>query len=740
MYISKEFLSHPNRRYIEHISNIAKSFNDIEHKIVAEYHDLGKLSNRFQEYISLKQREGERLKEFEKRRDRLKTTHTLESAYLYFSNADRDNINFLANFFAILKHHTSLPNIKRDMRDYLAIIDSYMDSGRLERIEDIAKKVNIKVCKDIYEFIDFFDELEDREFYQNLDEFFRFKERYSKLILADKFEAIFNRFYKNIDYLKDKKIDEYLKNIEDTISKKPKNRFRESVREEIFKNYKNSKESNIYIIKAPTGVGKTFIGLELALKISKRYRKRRVITAIPFTSIIDQTYQVYREILGDVLKYHHLTKYENSDRDELKPFGKEIFLSDIWHEHFIVTTFNQILYTLFSHHNRDNLRLETLRDSVIIIDEIQNIPRVLIDNVSKTFELFAKRYNIHFIIMSATLPSIKSILKESCQLSSDWFYKQKTNRYRLSFKSDIKSFEDLAENINSQRVSTICVVNTIEKAKILFGMVDGEERVDKFLLTTHQIPLHRQEIIIEIKEALNSGKAIKLISTQLIEAGVDLDFNIGYREFSPFGSIVQMAGRVNREGRNGVCDVFIFDFLNMDRLPYRAIDLQEEKILNWLETPIEEIEILENIDRYFEIVKSETTNINLIEKMKNLEFEDLKILLDENFMPNQPWKVSLFIEQRENHFKEFIEKREELLNSDIDKFEAISRVKELEKDLGEYTINISFKLIQELNRKYPISQMFGRYILPFGNPTYTKYRGFNLELSSFEESFNELFS
>ncbi len=89
------------------------------------------------------------------------------------------------------------------------------------------------------------------------------------------------------------------------------------------------------------------------------------------------------------------------------------------HEHFIVTTFNQLLNTIFSNHNRDNLRLETLRDSVIIVDEVQNIPRVLISSVVKVFEMFAKEYNIHFIIMSATMPSFDGLLTNSIVLSED---------------------------------------------------------------------------------------------------------------------------------------------------------------------------------------------------------------------------------------------------------------------------------------------------------------------------------
>jgi len=119
-----------------------------------------------------------------------------------------------------------------------------------------------------------------------------------------------------------------------------------------------------------------------------------------------------------------------------------------------------------------------------------------------------------------------------------------------------------------------------------------------------------------------------------------------------------------------------------------------------------------------------------------LEFFSLFELLNENFMPNQPWKVSLFIEVRDNQFNEYIEKRNNILNnSNYDTFEAMNRVKNLEKDLGSYTITVSNKLIEKLAQNYPLTEKFGRFILKYNNPTYEKYRGFNPEYTAFEEMF-----
>jgi len=733
MQVADTFFSHPDKNYNDHIDNISQSFDDENHKVVANYHDLGKLSDKFQIYISLKKRENEEPEDFEKRRNRFKTTHTLESAYLYFCNEEDKDSNFLANFFAILKHHASLGDIDKEIKEYISVVD--IDTSRLLKIEDISKKSNILFENDLFMFKCFFKKKIEESIFK-IENFFLFKKRYSRLILADKFEAIFNKPYSNIQYLEETKIDRYIQNMVDIIA--TKNRFRNEAKEAIFKNYKKNQNSNIYLIKAPTGVGKTFIALELALSIAKeRGDKRRIITAIPFTSIIDQTHSEYENILGQnsVLKYHHLTKYkQDDDEQEQVKFSHKVFLTDIWHEHFIVTTFNQLLYMLFSNYNRDNVRLETLRDSVIIIDEVQNIPRVLLKSVSFVFNEFSKRYNIHFIIMSATMPSLEDSLDNSVLLSEDWFYKEKKNRYILSYVEHLGDYEVLSGAICKEKGSVLCVVNTIEKAKKLYKLIKS---TNCYLLTTHQTPQHRKEIIELIKSRLEYDEKIILISTQLIEAGVDLDFDVGYREFAPFASIIQMAGRVNREGKHKACEVIVFDYIEGKQAPYHAIDLQEEKIKKLLLPSLNEEDLLTDMDNYFLDIKYKTQNVDLVEKMKNLEFDSLKKLLDENFMPNQPWKVSLFIEQRANHFEEFRKKREALFDKYENKFDAMNYVKDLEKDLGLYTISINHNLLTRFKvEKDNIKEMFGRFILPFGSNYYTKEGGFNLDLTIEEEAFS----
>lgn len=736
MQISDVFNSHLQKSYNSHIKNIADSFDDDEQKEAASFHDLAKISQKFQDYINLDAKNFNSADEFEKARQKLKTTHTLESAFIYFFARANKDINFLANFFAILKHHSDLPDIDYFLSSIGSTKAKLID--RLKKIDEIAKRANLDIDIDIYDFVDYFLDLENElSKYYGLESFFIFKKRYSRLILADKFEAIFSESYQNLAVLNAKKIDHYIDRIKSLIATKKQDDYKDKAREIIFKNFNSNKDKKTFLIKAPTGIGKTFLALNLALEIARNGNKRRIITAIPFTSIIDQTHTEYQKIIADqdVLKYHHLTSYKSQNDDEQEQFMQKVFLADIWHENFIVTTFNQLFFTFFSNHNKDNLKLETLRDSVVIIDEIQNIPRVLLKSIAAAFNEFSKRYNIHFIVMSATMPHIAAELESFTELSEPILYKREKDRYEIIYEPNIKGLDDLVNEIlKHQDESALCVVNTISKAKKLYEALKNSSKKSVYLLTTHQIPLHRVQIIDEIKEKLEDGEKITLVATQLIEAGVDLSFDVGFREFAPIGAIIQAAGRVNRNATSSKpAKVVVFNYLDGKPFPYHDIDLQEEKIKEILARSIKESEIYQILESYFQSTKDETTSIDLLSLAKELKFQTLFDKFNANFMPKQDYKVSLFIEQYNGHFNEFLEKREALLVSGKDKFIILANIKKLEKELALYTIAVGKNMLGDI--KSYTREFFGRYILA-PSDFYNKFDGFLPELTAAEEVFD----
>jgi len=730
------FKSHPGKRYTDHIGRMLQSFDDLLFQEAVYCHDVVKLATPFQTYIGLERRDEENIEAFEKRRKGYKTTHALESAYIYYVINRREDVGFLMVYTAIANHHGALPDIAKMLQDIIAIPEKFNKSS----IKEVTSLLGLKEEKSFFTFQHFFfDKLRKQlSDFTTLDNAIKFKKLFSRLVLADRYEAVFDTPYKNLPYMGADEVRRDIKKIESYIANKKNSvlsstaEYRERLRHTVFERFDNNFDARFYILKAPTGAGKTLLALELALRIAEKRSIRRIITALPFTSIIDQTADVYASVLGEkrVLKYHHLTRYKAETADEKEQLAPKIFATDVWDAPFVVTTFNQFFYALFSNHNKDMLRLETLRDSVVILDEIQAIPRVLWRDLYKVLELYSERYDITFILMSATMPRIERYLPKVVELSEPWFYTDKQGRYTLLYEPDIDSLDTLSKRIGEQEgLSVLCVVNTIEKAKRLFMTLPGKAGENKFLLTTHQIPKHRKEIIEEISERLKNGEPVVLVATQLIEAGVDLDFDTGFREFAPFASIVQTAGRINREGRRECAELVVTNFLRFDDkeasiLPYNDIDLCQEEVGVILQESLKETDLLEKIETYYEEVVTRNSSINLVTLLESLDFATLWERFNANFMPSQPWKVSIVIET-DGFMFDVYEKERDRLNKEVeDVFERRALLKELEKEVAEHTIQVAESLIESIEkRQQTLPYRYGRYILPKGSLQYCRYTG-----------------
>ena len=730
------FWSHPGKRYVDHIKRMLQGFNDVLFQEAVYYHDVIKLATPFQTYIRLERKEEESIEAFERRRMGYKTTHALESAYIYYVVNRREDAGFLMVFTAIANHHGALP----DMAEMLQHIKTIPEKFNKSAIKEVTALLGLKEEESFFAFQHFFfhrlrKQLSD---FTTLHNAIKFKELFSRLVLADRYEAVFDAPYKNLPYKGADEVRRDIKKIESYIANKKKSvlsstaEYRERLRHTVFGRFNANSNVRFYVLKAPTGAGKTLLALELALRIAEKRSIRRIITALPFTSIIDQTADVYASVLSEkrVLKYHHLTRYKAETADEKEQLAPKIFAVDVWDAPFVVTTFNQLFYALFSNHNKDLLRLETLRESVVVLDEVQAIPRGLWRDLYKVLELYAKRYDITFILMSATMPRIERYLPQAIELSEPWFYTDKQGRYKLCYEPAINSLDALSKRIGEQEgLSVLCVVNTVEKAKHLFRILPGEIGKRKFLLTTHQIPKHRKEIIAEISERLKNGEPVVLVATQLIEAGVDLDFDTGFREFAPFASIVQTAGRINREGRRKSAELVVTAFLRVGEkkastLPYDGIDLRVDEVGAILQETPNETDLLEKIEIYYEAVAARTNSTDLIRKLEQLNFATLWEYFNNNFMPSQPWKVSLVVETDGFSFDAY-EKERDRLNKEVeDVFERRALLKELEKEVAEHTIQVAEDLIGSIEkRQQTLPYRYGRYILPKGSLQYSRYTG-----------------
>lgn len=703
--VDDKYLSHPNYSYNKHIQNIADSFDDSNHKVSAMFHDLGKLAEAFQTYID------------ESNPNNFKTTHSLESAFIYLSECyNKLDINTFPIFMSILKHHGNLENVNElskrlDFSEF--VLSNFPNINRT--ITEILEIIKLDNNFDLDECCDFFDtdNFVNKYYLSGLNTYFKIKEIFSRLIFADKYEAIFKESYHETTFTN---TGFYITKLLNLISNKHNNlsSIRNQARNDIIKKYKKNSDKRIFLIEAPTGIGKTFIALHLALEITKDKNKKRIINALPMTSIIDQTFKEYSEIFeSDILmKYHHLSfskEYFNPDKEKRNEEDfykqKDSFISKSWSEdNVIITTFNQLLNLFYSNKNRDLIKFWTLRDSVIILDEIQAIPRVLLKDFSQTINFLTKYLNIDFILMSATIPDIKGFIDKSllCELLDNKYYKLDfNNRYELRIDNSINNESKLVNEIlvkHKKGNSILAVLNTKKLAlKIFTELLELGLDDNLFLLSSLFIPKHRKKKLSDLKCALLKKKKIILISTQVVEAGVDLDFDIGFREFSPLYSIIQTAGRVNRENRIEVKDTAELIIIpELGYSPYHQNDILKEILSDLLKEKIRENDLLPLLKKYFEIaIKRTPPETLLIGKMENLEYENVIKIFNNHFMKSSPFLTTVFIEYEENLYNLFQEKLinlyNKLQNKDLkleEKMELKVSIKEIYKQISFYVINV----------------------------------------------------
>jgi CRISPR-associated endonuclease/helicase Cas3 len=740
--LSEELWSHPGIPYSRHVGNIAATFaDDKRHRICAECHDLGKLTEEFQKFIrSLKRKDS--------------TPHAFEGAFLYWAlhvAKKGFSASSFAIFWSILRHHGNLDDVDEVALHVLSNEDLLLEKRQNHqcRLSCILGKIEIAPnLPELEDFCDFFDSLEGTFVRDNalarFENYFIIKDQFSRLIFADKHEACFKQPFVPDD---SPSIEPYLRRLLEITGGKKNllSQVRNAASAEVVENWRREVKKKIFIIEAPTGIGKTFMSLRLGLEIMAATDARKLITALPMTSIIDQTFEAYRHVLGEdqLLKHHYLSspkqrQYDNGNEDENLRARKDEFLHQSWAaDTFIVTTFNQLLSAFYSHKNRDLVKFWCLRDAIVILDEVQAIPRDLLRDVTAAISYFAANLNTRFILMSATVPNIKALFPSEHMaelLSTSYFTKPFNNRYTLSYDSKIDDEQSLVKSIlkqQSRNRSVLCVVNTKKTARSLYELLKkstGPKHI--FLLSTLFTPFHRKHILRRIKEKLTLGMPVLLVSTQVIEAGVDLDFDCGYREFAPLYSIIQTAGRINRENRVDAKDPFLIVTKQLSKAtPYHQTDLISDEFEQLLKEPVPEKQLLPLLKKYFQVCLQRTSPEPILEKhMINLEFETTAKEFDKHFMPKIPSLASVFIEVRPGLANLFIDRHrtliEKLKGASLE--EALflkSRLKHLGRRMGQYTINVPAK---EAGIHGPVYENSEISLCPYDSAcagTYSKTKG-----------------
>ena len=703
-----EFWSHPNKLLENHIKNMISPGDEELDKQVKLYHDIAKLKNNFQIYIR------------DTSNDKLDKNHSFLSAYFFLLNSKFDEIPTLFGFLAIVSHHSDVLNLDRLVReDNKFLGDNFENSKELEYWEEVASAAkNIEIYSRLStskeEFLKKATSLQMfscRLIYRNFTnkDFIDFKSLYSNLVYSDKFEAIFNM-------PKQKTKDIPIDVLESDIQSLPPNKKRDTFRKFVLNNF--DENYKLFTLTAPTGYGKTLTALNFALK----FNKSRIIYALPFTSIIDQTYDIIAKIYKNsdisVSRAHHKTTIDEKNLTKEDRYSKIKFLMESFSGEINVTTLYQLIFALFGNKNKDNVKFNQLKNSVVIIDEAQAIPYNFRKDFILLCEIISQRLGTIFIFMSATMPVIKS---ENFKEISNLEYFSKQDRYVIKWL-DISSEEELLEKIcrAASDKNTLVVVNTIKKAQELF--VKLRDKFSCFCLNGYMYDDHKRATIEAVRCAIDKSKdsplasKILLISTQSIEAGVDLDFDVGFREVSPISSIIQTAGRVNRHFGKIRGELYVFpEISKFTNLIYGDLQKVSKAILEiFKQREVRESEILEISNLYFQKISDQLENLYIQSEIKKLEFENINQKIEEIMKDNH--KQTLIIEPEENFIKDFEAKILEIKNSSNDEFTIRDILKNHIRKLSKFSINVTLKdkekLLPNLKQIRGLKDMF---YLPFGS-------------------------
>jgi len=700
-----EFWSHPNKLLENHIKNMISPDDEELDRQVKLYHDIAKLKNNFQIYIR------------DTSNDKLDKNHSLLSAYFFLLNSKFDEILTLFGFLAIVSHHGDVVNLMTLAREANKFFKNQKELEQWDEVAGAAKNIKIylglSTKKD--EFLDRAKKL--RQYlvlsqYRHkftYEDFINFKSLYSNLIYSDKFEAIFS-------IPKQESKDIPIDVLESDIQNLPPNEKRDAFRNFVLNNF--DENYKLFTLTAPTGYGKTLTALNFALK----FNKPRIIYALPFTSIIDQTYDIVAKIYknSDILvsKAHHKTTIGEENLTQEDRYSKIKFLMESFSGEINVTTLYQLIFALFGNKNKDNVKFNQLKNSVVIIDEAQAIPYNFRKDFILLCEIISQRLGTIFIFMSATMPVIKS---ENFKEISNLDYFSKQDRYVIKWL-DIGGEDELLEKIceAASDKNTLVVVNTIKKAQELFAKL--RDKFNCFCLNGYMYDDHKRATIEAVRCAIDKSKVdplaskILLISTQSIEAGVDLDFDIGFREVSPISSIIQTAGRVNRHFGATRGELYVFpEISKFTNLIYGDLYKISGAILGDLkQKEVRESEILEISNLYFQKISNQLENLHIKSEIEKLEFENINQKIED--IMNDNHKQTLIIEPEENFIKDFEAKIFEIKNSPNEKFTIRDLFKNHIRKLSKFSINVALK---DMNKLMPnlkqINGLKDMFYLPFGS-------------------------
>jgi CRISPR-associated endonuclease/helicase Cas3 len=434
-----------------------------------------------------------------------------------------------------------------------------------------------------------------------------------------------------------------------------------------------SKDASHHIcsLSLPTGSGKTLAALGYALALREQLQQKdsttlRIIYALPFISIIDQNYEIFQEIFAKngespssdvVLSHTHLSdeyqlrRDEKDDSSDVSSHQKELLVEG-WESEIVVTTFVQLFSTFFSGRNRPTRRLAHIAGSIVILDEVQTFPHEYWLLFQKFAEAMARLTGTYFLLCTATQPAIFESPHELAinppSVSTG------TPRTELLWKADksvsVMNFvEQVLKDALGDPGRYLLVLNTVGSAEQTYRLLRKQipQETPITFLSTYVCPVERQERINSLHNKPTSLEFV--VSTQLIEAGVNIDNHKAYRDFAPLDSIIQVAGRVNRNAERETEQVIIVSLQDGKNLYaqyiYDPVLLRSTReILSKRQAQIPETDYAQLSSEYYKAVNEHESNDKSRKFLSSLSTLDFSILQNFSLINKDRPQISVFIE------------------------------------------------------------------------------------------------
>lgn len=322
---------------------------------------------------------------------------------------------------------------------------------------------------------------------------------------------------------------------------------------------KGEGKQGLYSLTVPTGGGKTISSMAFAMKQAMKWQKERIIYVIPYLSIIEQTADVFRDFLGNhaVLESHSQVDYDSLVEEGSEEAGRVAermkLAAENWDAPVVITTNEQFFESLYANKTSRCRKLHNIANSVIILDEAQMMPVDFLKPCLHVLEQLVDYYGCTVVLCSATQPELGRYLQKNPIQKNPIEIMENVGELFQFFKRvtfDIDGETDYAEIAKKldECEQVLCIASTKKEAEKIFELLDGEA----MYLSTNLCPAHRREIIREMKTRLQNGKPCRVVSTSIISVGVDIDFPVVYLQYTGLDSLIQGAGRCNREGRQSL--------------------------------------------------------------------------------------------------------------------------------------------------------------------------------------------